>query len=134
MSSAAPSMRPTSDTPHVSRRRIAVNFLTLASTNVLGLFATILISVYVRRAMGPEAIGQVSWAMAAVAYLSVMVSPGLLFVGQRRLAWEPASSQSMVALVLTLQTLLACVAYGFVLIAASLEPRGPVVSILLVIQ
>lgn len=127
-------MRPSGDTPPVSRRRIAVNFLTLASTNVLGLIATILISVYVRRAMGPEAIGQVSWAAAAVAYLSVMVSPGLLFVGQRRLAQQPASSQSMIALVLTLQTLLACVAYSFVLITASLEPRGPIVSILLVIQ
>ena len=72
--------------------------------------------------------------MAAVAYLSVLVSPGLLFVGQRRLAQSPETSQSVIALVLTLQTLLACVAYAFVLVAASLEPRGPVVSVLLVIQ
>ena len=62
----------------MSRRRIAINFLTLAATNVSGLLVTILVSVYVRRAMGPEAIDQVSWAMAAVAYLSVLVSPGLL--------------------------------------------------------
>jgi O-antigen/teichoic acid export membrane protein len=134
MSNAAPVMLPTGERPSVSRRRIAVNFLALATTNICGLLVTILISVYVRRAMGPEAIGQVSWAMAAVAYLSVLVSPGLLFVGQRRLAQSPETSQSVIALVLTLQTLLACVAYAFVLVAASLEPRGPVVSILLVIQ
>jgi O-antigen/teichoic acid export membrane protein len=118
----------------VSRRRIAVNFLALAGTNVFGLLVTILISVYVRRAMGPDAIGQVSWAMAAVAYLTVLVSPGLTFVGQRGLAQSPEKSQSVVALVLTLQTLLACAVYAFILVAASLEPRGPVVSVLLAIQ
>ena len=134
MSNADPAIPPSGERPGVSRRRIAINFLTLAATNVSGLLVTILVSVYVRRAMGPEAIGQVSWAMAAVAYLSVLVSPGLLFVGQRRLAQSPETSQSVIALVLTLQTLLACVAYAFVLVAASLEPRGPVVSVLLVIQ
>jgi O-antigen/teichoic acid export membrane protein len=118
----------------VSRRRIAVNFLALAGTNVLGLLFTILISVYVRRAMGADAIGQVSWAMAAVAYLTVVVSPGLALVGQRRLAQAPEDSQPVIALVLTLQTLLACAAYGFVLVAAMLEPRGAVVSMLLAIQ
>jgi O-antigen/teichoic acid export membrane protein len=120
--------------PPVSRRRIAVNFLTLAGTNVFGLLVTILISVYVRRAMGPDAIGQVSWAMAAVAYLTVLVSPGLTFVGQRGLAQSPEKSQSVIALVLTLQTLFACVVYAFVLVAASFEPLGPVVSVLLAIQ
>lgn len=133
MSSVVPATE-TLEGPPVSRRRIAVNFLTLAGTNVLGLIVTILISVYVRRALGPEAVGQVSWAMAAVAYLTVLVSPGLWPVGQRLLARSPERSQSFAALVLSLQTLLACVVYAFVLVAASLEPRGPVVSMLLVIQ
>ncbi len=118
----------------MSRRRIAANFLALAGTNVIGLAVTILISVYVRRALGPAAIGQVSWAMAAVAYLTVLVSPGLAIVGQRELAQSPEKSQTFIVLILTLQTLLACVVYTFVLIAAAFEPRGPVVSILLCIQ
>ena len=134
MSNAAQATDEPAERPPVSRRRIAVNFLALAGTNVVGLLVTILISVYVRRAMGPDAIGQVSWAMAAVAYLTVLVSPGLTFVGQRGLAQSPEKSQSVIALVLTLQTLLACAVYAFVLVAASLEPRGPVVSVLLAIQ
>ena len=134
MSNAAQATDEPAERPPVSRRRIAVNFLALAGTNVFGLLVTILISVYVRRAMGPDAIGQVSWAMAAVAYLTVLVSPGLTFVGQRGLAQSPEKSQSVIALVLTLQTLLACAVYAFVLVAASLEPRGPVVSVLLAIQ
>jgi O-antigen/teichoic acid export membrane protein len=134
MSNAAQATDEPAKRPPVSRRRIAVNFLALAGTNVFGLLVTILISVYVRRAMGPDAIGQVSWAMAAVAYLTVLVSPGLTFVGQRGLAQSPEKSQPVIALVLTLQTLLACAVYAFILVAASLEPRGPVVSVLLAIQ
>jgi O-antigen/teichoic acid export membrane protein len=134
MSNAAQATDEPAKRPPVSRRRIAVNFLALAGTNVFGLLVTILISVYVRRAMGPDAIGQVSWAMAAVAYLTVLVSPGLTFVGQRGLAQSPEKSQPVIALVLTLQTLLACAVYAFILVAASLEPRGSVVSVLLAIQ
>jgi O-antigen/teichoic acid export membrane protein len=134
MNSAGPAPRESADRLSVSRRRIAVNFLTLAGTNVFGLLVTVLISVYVRRAMGPEAIGQVSWAMAAIAYLTALVSPGLTFVGQRELAQSPERSQSLIALVLSLQTLLACIVYAFVLVAASFEPRGAVVSTLLAIQ
>jgi hypothetical protein len=67
--------------------------------------------------------------MAAVAYLTVLVSPGLLVVGQRRLAHSPETSRSVIALMLSLQTLSASVVYAFVLVAAFLEPRGPVVSI-----
>lgn len=117
-----------------SRRRIAANFLTLAGTSVLGLVITILISIYVRRILGPAAIGQVSWAMAAVGYLTVLVSPGLATVGQRELARAPEKSERILALVLTLQTLLAALVYGLVLAVAAYDPRGPIVSVLLAIQ
>lgn len=116
------------------RRRIAANFLMLAGTSVAGLLITILISVYVRRILGPEAIGQIAWAMAAVSYLTVLVTPGIATVGQRELARAPERSKHMMALVLTLQTLLAVFVYMVVLAAAALEPRGPVVSILLAVQ
>ena len=56
--------KPDSATAPPNRRRIAANFITLASTGVLGLIVTILISIYVRRTLGPAAIGQVSWALA----------------------------------------------------------------------
>ncbi|MGE0580421.1 oligosaccharide flippase family protein [Reyranella sp.] len=122
--------------PHVriSRGRIATNFLSMASTSVLGLVVTILISVYVRRVLGPSAIGQVSWAMAVVLYLTAVVTPGLATVGQRELALAPERGQSLLALVLTLQTLLALVAYALLAIVALLEPRGATVSLLLLIQ
>lgn len=117
-----------------SRRRIAANFLTLASTGILGLGVTIVISVYVRRVLGPAAVGQVSWAMAAVSYLTVVVSPGLAVVGQRELSRAPGRSEQLVALVLSLQTVLAAVVYALVVALAAFEPRGPTVSVLLVLQ
>ena len=78
-----------------NRRRIAANFVTLASTSVVGLIVTIVISIYVRRALGPAAIGQVSWALAAVSYLGVLVNPGLTTVGQRELAKTPSRGQEI---------------------------------------
>ena len=134
MSDAPPGAQQPVRSPRVSRRRIAANFLSIAGTNVLGLGVTILISVYVRRALGPEAIGQLSWAIAVVAYLTVLVSPGLTFVGQRAIAQASDRTEALAALVLTLQTLLASVVYAFVLVVVALQPRGPVVSMLLAIQ
>jgi hypothetical protein len=40
------------------------NFLSISSTNVLRLAVTVVISMHVRKAVGLEVIGQVSWAMA----------------------------------------------------------------------
>jgi O-antigen/teichoic acid export membrane protein len=134
MSNVAPATQQPLGAPAVSRRRIAANFLTIAGTNILGLVVTILISVYVRRAMGPAAVGQISWAMAAIAYLTVLVSPGLAVVGQRELSQSPHRSEGLVALVLTLQTLLACLVYALVLAVASFELRGHATSVLLAIQ
>ena len=117
-----------------NRRRIAANFITLASTSVLGLIVTIVISIYVRRALGPVAIGQVSWALAVVAYLGVLVNPGLTTVCQRELAKNSGRGQELLALILTLQTVLAVVAYGLVVAIVALDLRGPTVNILLLIQ
>ncbi len=125
---------PDSAAAQPNRRRIAANFITLASTSVLGLIVTIVISIYVRRALGPAAIGQVSWALAAVAYLGVLVNPGLTTVGQRELAKNQGRGQELLTLILTLQTVLAVVAYGLVVVIAALDLRGPAVNILLLIQ
>jgi len=119
--------------PH-NRRRIAANFVSLAGTSVLGLLITILISIYVRRALGPAAIGQVSWAIAVVSYLAVLVNPGLGIAGQRELAQNPARTDELLGLVLTLQTAFSVIVYLLVLAIAALDVRGPTVSILLAIQ
>ena len=127
-----PEPRPAAATP--DRRRIAANFLTMAVTSILGLVVTILISIYVRRALGPAAIGQVSWSLAAIAYLAVLVNPGLSTVGQRELAKNPVRAQELLALVLTLQTVLAVIVYGLVVAITALDLRGPAVNTLLLIQ
>jgi O-antigen/teichoic acid export membrane protein len=117
-----------------NRRRIAANFVALASTSVLGLAVTILISIYVRRALGPAAIGQVMWAIAAVGYLGVLVNPGLTTVGQRELARDPGRGGELLALVLTLQTVLSAAVYLLLVAIAALDLRGPTVNVLLLIQ
>ncbi len=119
--------------PH-NRRRIAANFAAMAGSNGLGLVITILISIYVRRALGPAAIGQVSWNMAVIAYLGLIANPGLQVIGQRELSKHPANAAELTSLILCLQTLFALLAYGAAVAIAALEPRGPQVSALLLIQ
>lgn len=130
---APPTLDPSWERP-AGRRRVALNFVALAGTSVLGLVTTILVSVWVRRAMGPEAVGQIGWATAAVALVAGLVTPGLLPVGQRALARTPERTAEIAAVILTLQTLLALVVYLGILLVAWAAPRGPIVSLLLAVQ
>lgn len=124
---------PPTAAPH-NRRRIAANFLSMASTSVLGLVVGILISIYVRRVLGPAAIGQVSWSLAVLSYLALLVNPGLQTIGQRELAKDPGRAQELLGLLLTLQTVFAVLVYGIVVAIAALDLRGAAVSYLLLIQ
>lgn len=116
------------------RRRITTNFLAMFATSALGLVVGLVISIYVRRTLGPAAIGQVSWSMAVLGYLVILTNPGLTTIGQRELSRDPARGQKLLALLLTLQSILAVVVYAMVVAFAALEVRGETVSLLLVIQ
>ena len=69
-----------------NRKRIATNVLSLSVTYLLGFLATIGISIYVRRILGPEAVGQVNWIQAGLGFGAILINPGLTTVGQRELA------------------------------------------------
>ncbi|MBV8538834.1 MAG: flippase [Alphaproteobacteria bacterium] len=116
------------------RRRIAANVAAMAASNGFGLIVTILISVWVRRALGPVAIGQVSWNMAVIAYLIMIANPGLQVVGQRELARGRDDAARLVSLILCLQVPLALIAYAAAVGVAALDLRGPQVSTLLLVQ
>lgn len=120
-------------TPH-NRWRIAANFLAMSATSAIGLLVGVFISVYVRRALGPVAIGQISWNLAVLSYLSLIANPGLQTVGQREIAKHPAEAEPLTSLILTMQMLFSLVAYGLALAIAVLNLRGSQVSSLLVIQ
>ena len=116
------------------RRRIATNFVTLAVTGALGLVVTLLISIYVRRMLGPTAMGQVSWSLAVIGYLGMIVNPGLTPIGERELARNRLRGNELLALVLTLQTAFSAIVYALLVVFAAFDLRGPAVSILLLIQ
>jgi O-antigen/teichoic acid export membrane protein len=117
-----------------NQRRIAANFVTLAVTSALGLVVTILISIYVRRAIGPVAMGQVSWSLAVIGYLGLIVNPGLTTIGQRHLAGHPSRGNELVGLLLTLQTVLSAVVYVLLIGISAFDFPGPAISTLLLIQ
>jgi O-antigen/teichoic acid export membrane protein len=117
-----------------NQRRIAANFVTLAVTSVLGLVVTILISIYIRRAIGPAAMGQVSWSLAVIGYLGLIVNPGLTTIGQRHLAGHPSRGDELAGLLLTLQTVLSAVVYVLLIAISAFDFLGPAINTLLLIQ
>jgi O-antigen/teichoic acid export membrane protein len=117
-----------------SRGRIARNFLAIAITGAINLFAGLFISVYVRRTLGPMAIGEVSWNAAVLAYIALLSNPGCQIIGQRDVAKDPRSADELASLILTLQGVLCIGSYVLVLGLAALNLRGPEVSTLLVVQ
>jgi O-antigen/teichoic acid export membrane protein len=117
-----------------SRGRIARNFLAIAVTGAINLFAGLFISVYIRRTLGPVAIGEVSWNAAVLAYIALLANPGCQIIGQRDVSKDPRTAEELASLILTLQAALCAVSYLLVLGLAALNLRGPEVSNLLVLQ
>jgi len=116
------------------RRRIAGNFLAMASTSGIGLAVSLLTSIYIRRVLGPEAIGQVNWSLAVLAYLALIANPGVTTVGQRELAKDGRRAGELVGVLIGLQSLLSLAAYVGVLAIVLWNPRGVTVGWLLLIQ
>lgn len=97
---------------------------------VIGMFT----GAYSRRMLGPVAIGQVGWNTAVLAYLGLIVSPGLQMVGQRDIARNLADTARLTSVIITLQLLFALAAYAVIFAIAALDLRGPQISILLLLQ
>jgi O-antigen/teichoic acid export membrane protein len=120
--------------PMNNRRKIAANFLGMTLTGFLSMLVGIIIGIYVRRKLGPIAMGQVNWNIAVLSYLGLIANPGLQLIGQRDVARRPSNAEQTTSLILSLQTLFSFVAYGLVLTIAMLNVRGKTISYLLIIQ
>jgi O-antigen/teichoic acid export membrane protein len=66
------------------------------------------------RALGPQSWGLVGSALAAVAYASVLLSPGLMAWGTREIARDRQAARAALLIVNLTQAVLACGAYGAV--------------------
>ncbi len=114
--------------------RRAVNVFAMTASNVLGTLIGLAISIYVRRVLGPAAIGQVNWNLALLSYLALIANPGLQIMGAIELAQRPGETPRIASLVLTLQLIFSVIGYGVVLGVAALGLRGPAIGFLLLWQ
>ncbi|WP_178133461.1 flippase [Vineibacter terrae] len=129
--SAAPA---SAESAAADRRRIAVNFLAVSLSSGLAVLIGILTTAYSRRMLGPVVIGQVNWNAAVLAHVGLIANPGLQIVGQRDIAADRTRTATLASLILSLQAVLAVVAYGVVVLIAVVNPRGAQVSLLLLLQ
>ncbi len=116
------------------RRTVAANFLAVSIASGLTVLIGIFTTAYSRRVLGPAAVGQVTWNAAVLTYLALLASPALQIIGQRDIASDPRQTTPITSLVLSLQFVLAVVAYAATLVLALANPRGADASALLVLQ
>lgn len=104
--------------PRSNPRTMILTFLSGSASNVAerGLF--LISGIVVRRALGPEAVGLVSWAQALGTYPAIFLSPGFSLIARREIAREPNQSSRYLSLMFSLQLPLAIISGIFLAIFA----------------
>jgi O-antigen/teichoic acid export membrane protein len=101
--------------PESSPERVVRGFVVLAAarigTQAIGFVA---IAIAARR-LGPENLGAFQFAMSVALYFAIPVNVGLTLSGIRDVARNPAQAREVAGEVLTLQAILAVVAFGVLL-------------------
>lgn len=125
--------------PAKDRTSILRNFAALVSAQtgerLVGLFG----AIYIRRVLDVSIIGEVAWTASVVSYLILIVSPGFQTVAKREVARDPKRADEYVSLLLSLQVVLALLAYAVVFAFSHFVPRhagghGSQIGVLLLLQ
>lgn len=103
-------------------RLLNSSFLRNLSAVTLSKIATILLGLvtvgYAARALGPGLFGMYTFAEAAVAYVSILLLPGLVNWGQRAIAQDRPSSGRNLTIVASTRFVLSVVGYGCLVLFA----------------
>jgi O-antigen/teichoic acid export membrane protein len=86
----------------------------VAAATAVSKLLTLASLAYAARVLGPEGWGLVGSALAAVAYASVLLSPGLMTWGTREIARDRGQARPSLVLVNLTQLAMACGAFGVV--------------------
>jgi len=86
----------------------------VAAATAVSKLLTLASLAYAARALGPESWGLVGSALAAVAYASVLLSPGLMTWGTREIARDRRRAPASLVVVNLTQIAMACVAFCLV--------------------
>ena len=101
-------------------RRIAKNTLSLMVSGSISHAVAFITMVYLARVLGPDSFGKISFAMALVAYFTLLTNLGLPLLGTRELSKDLSRSHSLISSILAVRITLAVISFslmvGFVLI------------------
>ena len=97
-------------------RRILKNFLSLLSAGIITNLLSFVAIIYLARILGPGDFGKISFAMAIVAYFTVIANLGLPLLGTREVAREKDKIKDYLGNILTLRLCLAIFGFGLLLL------------------
>jgi len=98
--------------PEASSARVVRGFLLLAGARVATQAIGFAVLAVAARRLGPEDLGSFQFAMSIALYFAIPVNVGATLTGVRDIARDPSRAQEVVGEVLTLQAILAAVAFG----------------------
>jgi O-antigen/teichoic acid export membrane protein len=99
-------------------QKILKNTLSLLMSGVLSQILGFVVIVYLARVLAPEDFGKVSFAVAVVAYFTLMVNMGLPLLGTRETARDLGKVKIYVGNILTIRLTLAAISFGLLLMMA----------------
>jgi O-antigen/teichoic acid export membrane protein len=95
-----------------SSARVVRGFLLLAGSRVATQAIGFAVLTIAARRLGPENLGAYQFALSIAVYFAIPVNVGATLTGVREIARDPTCAQDVVGEVLTLQAILAVVAFG----------------------
>ncbi|MCA1567954.1 MAG: flippase [Acidobacteria bacterium] len=113
---------------------VARNFFSLSAAALVERSVTLFGGIYARNVLQPEAIGKIGWTSAMVAYVSLLVGPGLIVIAKRDVARDPKQAAHYVSLLFMIQMILSVSALAVVWLGGGFVGGGREISLLLVLH
>ncbi len=113
---------------------LVTNLLAVGGTTVLIRLLNLVILSYAGRVLGPDSFGKWGFAVAVVAYASMLLSPGMAQWGTRAVAQDHGRASRTLVEINGIQFVLACLAYAGLVGAAACFWQDAILRPLILVQ
>ena len=104
-------------------QRIAKNTFSLMVSGSISHAVAFVTMVYLARVLGPDSFGKISFAMALVAYFTLLTNLGLPLLGTRELAKDHSRSHPLISSILVVRGTLAVISFSLMIVFVLILPK-----------
>ena len=104
-------------------QRIVKNTLSLMVSGSVSHTVAFITMVYLARVLGPDSFGKINFAMALVAYFTLLTNLGLPLLGTRELSKDLSRSHSLISSILLVRSTLAVISFSLMIVFVLILPK-----------